>query len=350
VIGTGGTGAEQTGAGATLARPAGRRGDLVVTGLGVSLPGVADPAGALPAGERPVTAAAPDWFDLATALPGRGYRWLPRACQYLLAAARAALGDAGDPLTGVPPERRGLVVGTNNAIATLLDEMDTAVVERDADELSPLTAPYVAMSVVVSRLAIEHAIRGFSLTVNSPRTAGLEALQHAARTLTAGRADIFVVGATEEVLPDNEPGHDRSDVGAVAMVCAPAASVAGKAGKVYGTCRVRTAFLGPGISPGGALDGPWRLLCGTTDEAPPVTAVLDDSPTGAAVGEWLSGRATRLTTAPAGSGCLSPLRHLVGLLATVDSDRLVVTAAAEGNVALCRLTPAAGIERPDGGS
>ncbi|GAA3785057.1 hypothetical protein GCM10022403_019820 [Streptomyces coacervatus] len=308
---------------------------LDVLGLGVVLPGADKPADA-----RTVTAApAPGWFDVVTALTGRGYRRLPTACQYLLAATRSALDDAGDAPDAVPAERRGVVVGTNNAGMALMEEQDRSILEEGADAITPITAPYFAMSLFASRLAVEHTVHGFTLTTNSPRTAGFDALQAGARALARGRADVLVVGATEDELPRPEPGADGSDIGAVALVCAPSAEGINNP-SAYGSCRIRNAFLAPGAAPADALDDAWAAL--TADGPLPrhVDAVLDDSATGRAVADWLAGKAGTVSITPAGAGCLSPMRHLVARLATGDDgpEHVVVTAAAEGNVAFARLT------------
>ncbi|MFF4500676.1 beta-ketoacyl synthase N-terminal-like domain-containing protein [Streptomyces sp. NPDC001401] len=307
---------------------------LDVLGLGVVLPGADKPADARTVPDTP----APGWFDVVTALTGRGYKRLPTACQYLLAATRNALDDAGDPQEAVPAERRGVVVGTNNAGMALMEDQDHSILEEGADAISPITAPYFAMSLFASRLAVEHTVHGFTLTTNSPRTAGFDAVQAGARALARGRADLLVVGATEEALPSAEPGAEDSDIGAVALVCARSRGAPDPA--AYGSCRVLSAFLPPGVEPADVLDDTWAALTADGPRPDRVEAVLDDSPTGRAVSDWLAGKAATVSVSPARPGCLSPMRHLVARLATGDDgpEHVVVTAAAEGNVAFARLT------------
>ncbi|MFE9413234.1 beta-ketoacyl synthase N-terminal-like domain-containing protein [Streptomyces sp. NPDC006704] len=307
---------------------------LNVLGVGVCLPGTDKPTEAL---SSVITGGpGPGWLDVAAALPGRGYKRLPPGCQYLLAATANAQADADGALFAVPADRRGIVVGTNNAGMALLDEQDRTIIDAGADAIAPLSAPYFAMSLFASRLATEHRVNGFTLTVNSPRTAALDALAAGARALAAGRADALVVGATEETLPDCEPGADSSDTGAVALICArpdarsPAPS--------YGTVRVRTAFLAPGAAAHRALENAWRDLTADTDGPPRVDAIVDDSPVGEAVLAWLGNRCADLASFPAGVGALTPMRHLVAALAAREGrHRILVTAAAEGNVAFARL-------------
>ncbi len=309
--------------------------EMAITGVGVTLPGAKAPEDVLASTE--CLGEPPGWFDVSTALPGRGYKRLPVACQYLLAASAEALADAGDPLRRVPAERRGLVVGTNNAATALTDRMDRTIIDAGADEISPLAAPFFAVSLLASRVAAEHSIRGFALTANSPRTAGLEALQLGSRALARGRGEALLVGATEDTLPRDEPGNAGSESGSVVLVCVPTAS--GTNGASYGTCRVRTAFLAPGVTPGGVLDEAWNAVCAGAREPRVVDAVLDDSPVGEAVAAWLATKPVSSAPVRAGAGCLSPLRRVAGLLATGASDHVVVTAAAEGGVAFAQPVP-----------
>ncbi|MCA2218259.1 beta-ketoacyl synthase N-terminal-like domain-containing protein [Jidongwangia harbinensis] len=304
--------------------------DVTVTGIGVLLPGIDKPAHAL----HPSPPAGPGWFDVTTVLPGRGYRRLPPASQYLLAAAAEALADAGPGFAAAPADRRGVVTALNNAGAELMDQQDRTIIATGADDLSPLTTPYFATSLFGSRLAAEHTVHGFSLTVNSPRTAGLEGVQLGGRALAAGRADVLLIGATEQTLPPGEPGAADSDVGAVVLVGETGAAARARA---HGGVRVRTGFLGPWTGDE-ALDRLWDSTV-AAGPVPPVEAVLDDSPAGAWVAGWLRTRGLDPVLVPAPAGCLTPLRRVAGHLAAGRADQLVVTAAAEGCVAFARITP-----------
>src|SRR5262245_54202300 len=205
--------------------------------MGITAPGISEPDGALaPAGE-----ATPGWFQAGVALPGRGYRRLPAACKYLLAASRSAISDAGDRLSETGRDQRGAVVATNNAGAALLEELDYTIIQKGATEMPPSSSAFLAMSLFASRLSMEHDITGFNLTANSPVTAGLEAIQIAARAVAAGRARTVLVGAVEEALSPSQSPDLESQAGAVILYCEPAASGMAR----YGTCWARGAFLNP---------------------------------------------------------------------------------------------------------
>lgn len=313
---------------------------LCVTGLGV----------VSPRGDDPVTAAASPhdaregWFDYRTELGRRGYKYLPTAAQYFLAACRRALPAEGGPADLAPAER-GAAVGTNSGAEALHTAMDDTIVKSGADDLSPATAPFFSINLFGSRMAMEHAFQGFNLTLTSPRVAGFEAIQTGVRSLRLGRASWLMAGATEEALAPLDPGASASETGAVAMVLEPADRAVARGATELGRVEATSFFLPPRTA--GSARGAERarqLLLRTAlaphgTHGPPedVIAVLDASPVGEAVGAALGGRARRV---PAGSGCLEPLLQTAGVLAGEGSrNAAVVTASALGNVAVCRITP-----------
>ncbi|QXJ21387.1 hypothetical protein AGRA3207_002236 [Actinomadura graeca] len=320
-------------------------GELAVTGMGIAAPGISGPGDAL----APPAEAAPGWFRTETALPGRGYRRLPAACKYLLAASRLAVADSGGRFAETGRDHRAAVVAVNHAGAALLEELDHTIMRRGAAELPPSTSPFIAMSSFASRLSLEHDITGFNLTVNSPVTAGIEAIQIAARAVAAGRARAVLVGAAEETLspgqsaagPPARPSGPGSQAGAAVLHCEPATEGDAR----YGTCMARSAFLDPAAAAAGAA----TVLGPLVGDDPPgrIHAVLDDSAVGTAVARWLD----RLTgecdvvavPATPQAGCLVPLQRVMGLLAqehTAPTRSAVLAASAEGTIALAELTVA----------
>lgn len=313
-------------------------GELAVAGLGIAAPGVSGPGDAL----TPAGAANPEWFQAEVALPGRGYRRLPAACKYLLAASRLAIGDAGNRLGQTGRDHRAAVVATNNAAAALLEELDYTIIEKGAEELPPSSTPFMVMSLFASRLSVEHDITGFNLTVNSPATAGLEAIQIASRAIAAGRASTVLVGAVEEALSPSQSSGPGSQAGAAVLYCEPAATGIAR----YGTCRARSAFLDPAAAAGDAAAAVFAALVGN-DPPGRIDAVLDDSAVGAAAARWLDHLAGEvdvcIVPAVTDGGCLAPLQRVVGLFAQEHATcarRAVLAASAQGTIALAELTVA----------
>ncbi|WAP56235.1 beta-ketoacyl synthase N-terminal-like domain-containing protein [Streptomyces sp. S465] len=302
-----------------------------------------------------------DGFDFRTALGRRGYKYLPAASQYFLAAAKRALAQAGpDALEAVGPEERGAAVGTNSAAVALHHTMDRTVTATSAGDLSPATAPYFSINLFGSRLATEHDLKGFNLTFTSPRVAGLEALQTGQRALLTGRARRLLAGATEEALPEGEPGAGGSEAGAVALVLEPETAARSRGAAVLGRVGVRSFFLPPRVAASAEGAGQAAALLrhaldalGHRPDRPlTVTAVLDGSPVGEAVaaalndqalvGQALGGQPAtgKPDRVPAGAGALEPVARVAAALAApAGHTHAVVTAAAEGNTAVCLVTP-----------
>ncbi|MFJ3090887.1 beta-ketoacyl synthase N-terminal-like domain-containing protein [Streptomyces sp. NPDC086838] len=282
------------------------------------------------------------WFDHRVRLGPRGYKYLPAAAQYLLAAARGALDDGGR-CEAVPPERRGAALALNGGFAELFDAMDRQVaVEGGAAGLSPATAPYFAVSLLGSRLTAELALKAFALTLATPRVAALEAVEAGGRALAAGRCDTLVVGAAEHRLPGSPAG--RGEQGAIAMTLEPRAAAEARGARVRGTVAARSLFVPPGRElPDGLVPGAVRRLLPDLDTAVEVHHVTDGSPFASAVGaevDRAAGTTGRVT--PAGSGCLTGAQALAGMLTGPPGTRLLLTATGEGHAALALVRTAPG--------
>ncbi|MFJ6389237.1 beta-ketoacyl synthase N-terminal-like domain-containing protein [Streptomyces sp. NPDC091972] len=340
-------------------------GDVAVTGVGVVSPWGDEAGAAAVYGGLPADGA---WFDHRARLGARGYKYLPAAAQYVLAAARAAVAD-GDWGAGVPADRRGLLLATNAGLAGAYDAMDATVAERGADGISPALAPYFAVNVLGNRLAAELSLHGFALTVATARTAALDALSTGVSALAAGRCGALLLAAAEEPVPAARGGGGEQGAAVLALEPLTAARARGTA--VHATLRARSVFLPPG-----ALERPEgreraarvleRVLeelvpgarrHGSADPAadadrgasgPPAVRVhldLDTSPVCEAVAGVLAGTRTRAAAGPdepasRRTGCLGPALALAHAVTDRDGgERLVVSATGAGQVAFVRVSP-----------
>ncbi|WP_053161059.1 beta-ketoacyl synthase N-terminal-like domain-containing protein [Streptomyces caatingaensis] len=307
--------------------------ELVVTGIGVVSPRGCDPAaldleGAVPADDA--------WFDVAAELGPRGYKYVPPSCRYLLAATRRAVADAGGSPAAVPEAERGMAVGTNSGIAALIDGMDATVTGPGAERLSPATAPYFSINTLAGRVAMDHGVKGWNLTLTSPRTAGLEALLAGARAVAAGRSTVLLAGSTEAALPDHHPAHAASEAGAVVLVLEPRGRAAAAP---YGTCRTAVFSL-PAAEP--QLD---EILIRLLKDAPApdsallVTDATDASPLGAVLADALRRFGVPADTVPPAAGTLLPMLHLARTLGRPGPPRLLATTSPDGACALTLARP-----------
>jgi 3-oxoacyl-[acyl-carrier-protein] synthase II len=323
--------------------------ELAVTGMGVVSPWGDDPERAAAGGAAPLPAG--EWFDHRTRLGPRGYKYLPPAAQYLLAAARAAQADGGCP-EARPAARRGLLLATNAGLAGLFDSTDATLAAEGAAGISPASAPYFAVNVLGNRLAAELSLNGFALTFGTARTAAVDALSAGALALASGRCDTLVLAAAEELVPAGRGGGGEQ--GAVALMLEPAAAARARGTAVRATLRARSLFLPPtalDTVQGRAradrvLTAALTQLLPSAGPPPTVHPDLDSSPVSAAVAAALDGIAVRppvpsdSLAAPGRTGCLGPALALARAVTTaVDGDRLVVCATRAGQVALVRVSP-----------
>ncbi|MEV6960356.1 beta-ketoacyl synthase N-terminal-like domain-containing protein [Streptomyces sp. NPDC051207] len=276
------------------------------------------------------------WFDQRAEL-GRGYRHLPTAAQYLLAAVKRVLAQQGaaDGLSAVPEERRAVAVGTNHAVAALHAEIDRATVEGEARLLSPTAVPYFSPNLIASRVAMEHALKGFSLAVHTPRTAGLEALQTGLRALRSGRADWLLAGATEVVPPESDKAavtvRGAAEDGALALVVESARSVRDRGLRALGRVEARSLFVPPHQGAGAPLTALLQDL--GVPSAAAVRVAGDGSPLAAAVAAVLG-----VAAEPAGAGSLRPLQAVAAALSGPTAPQLVVAVTGAGHVTAVLVT------------
>lgn len=275
-----------------------------------------------------------DWFDHRVRLGPRGYKYLPAAAQYLLAAARDAVADGGTP-DAVPADRRGAALALNGGFAELFDTMDRRIaLESGAAALSPATAPFFAVSLLGSRLTAELGLKAFALTMASPKVAALEAVEAGGRALEAGRCDTLLVGAAEHRLPKSPAGDGEQ--GAVALALEPRAAAEARGARIRGTVAARSLFVPPGRElPAELVPEAVRRLLSDLDTTVEVHHVLDGSPFASAVAAAVDravGTSGRVT--PAGAGCLAAAQALAGLLTGPPGTRLLTAATREGHAAL----------------
>ncbi|MEU8824317.1 beta-ketoacyl synthase N-terminal-like domain-containing protein [Streptomyces sp. NPDC048636] len=254
-----------------------------ITGTGVLLPGVSDPAGlsrGAVAGAAPVRPA-----DL---IGKKGLRFADRATQLGLCAATAALTDAGllgpdGPLgpdgLRVPGDRVGVVVSSNLGNADTVCRAVETIARETTGGLSPMDTPNASSNIIASETAIRFGLRGPNLTVCNGITSGLDALRWAGLTLRSGRADHMVVIGVE---PDNEVtrrlmGGPVVDGGAAVVVSRTDA---------VGAAAPRLK-LGPTVRTGKLPDAAARLTGAVTDGGDALWLCPDPAlvPSGAATAE-----------------------------------------------------------------
>ncbi|MCG0286478.1 beta-ketoacyl synthase N-terminal-like domain-containing protein [Streptomyces sp. PSAA01] len=246
-------------------------GEVVVTGVGLALPGADTPDALLRRAARPVAGPAAAPFDTAARIGRRGHRYKDRATRLALCAALDALRDArlipsdGEEVT-VPGDTVGVVASSN------LGNLDTAcltaaaIAERSAVDLSPMSLPNASSNVIASWVAIRHGLRGPNLMLCNGATSGLDAVHWGAALVAAGRVRrAVVIGVeTHNAVVEDLLGRSADELldGAAALVVEGAwwaEDRGARAAATLGPYERRAGLSGcvAALLPGGAAPGVW---------------------------------------------------------------------------------------------
>jgi 3-oxoacyl-[acyl-carrier-protein] synthase II len=322
---------------------------VIITGLGLELPGLADPAALL----QPGAAGGPGEFVPERALGAKGLRFKDRATQLALCAARSALEDAGLPTTAatqLDAEALGIVASSNlGNVDTVCRAVET-IRSSSVNHTSPLDLPNASSNIVASTLAIRFGCRSVNLMVCSGATSGTDALYLAANVIRARRARRMVVvgveprnAVVERLMRESARGWLGESAGELRLAEGAAAIVleSRDAARERGA-RIEGSLSGYGAAPGMELEP--GLAAALNGAAPPVALWLTPNrayrPTADAVR-----RAWRRWTdrPPARVDVSAPLGELYGALGIVqcvaacvwfrnhDGDTALATSGASWN-------------------
>jgi len=200
-----------------VSRPVPRRG-ATVTGLGLVTPvggtvpaffdaictgrsGLRRPPDGHPvAGVLPVAGLAPP-LDPVDLLPPTEARWVDRFAVLAVAAADAALADAGLVVgRDCDPDRTAVVVANSFGGLTLFESQALGQHQRGRTAVTPYLLGGMLPNMATARIAIKHGIRGFSSTISTACASGGYAAAEALRLIRDGLADVVVCGGTDAPL------------------------------------------------------------------------------------------------------------------------------------------------------
>ena len=186
---------------------------VAVTGLGVVSPHGADPGvlfAALMRGEsavRRLTLAsdAGPFEIVGAAVQGEPWAGVPRANRvtsdrvglYALAAAEAALADAGVDPAAEDRDRFGLAVGTSLGGANSQESAYAEIFRRNAQRLSPFTLVKVMYNGPAAQIAMRYQLGGPNLTYTTTCSSSTVSIGEAARQIRYGVSDVMLAGGAE---------------------------------------------------------------------------------------------------------------------------------------------------------
>jgi 3-oxoacyl-[acyl-carrier-protein] synthase II len=227
--------------------------DVVVTGMGLVCPAasaVRDLAATGADRAAPSSASQGDaWFDAPRFLGPRGYKYLTPATRYMVAASGAAMSEAGVAGDTYPADRKGVMVGSNFAVAGVHAAMDRTILADGASALSPNYAANFSINLAASHVSLKYGCKGFNVCFTSTMVAGVEALLFGVRAIGRRRADFVVAGATEDAPPAEVAeviGCRVQDGGACALALERGDAAMRRGATIYGRFPTGTlAFFDP---------------------------------------------------------------------------------------------------------
>jgi len=120
----------------------------------------------------------------------------------IAAAACMAVKDGGLRMDEIPPDRRGIVVGS--AIGAVGDSVQylEKLFTKGPALASPMTFPNLVLNAPASYAAMELGATGTNFTVGDGEISGEEAIALGCDTIRAGRSDIVIAGGGDNFVVD----------------------------------------------------------------------------------------------------------------------------------------------------
>ncbi len=199
---------------------AGRKREIVVTGLGLITPvgiGVDTAWEALRAGKSgggTIThfdasegyatkiACEVKGFDPSGVLDPKESRRYDRFAQFALVAADEAMRDAGldGAPEGVDPLRFGVIFGSGIGGISTFEEQCQTLLERGPGRVSPFFVPMFIPDIAPGLISMRYGAQGANYTTVSACASSAHAIGEAARIIERGDADVVIAGGTEATI------------------------------------------------------------------------------------------------------------------------------------------------------
>lgn len=152
------------------------------------------------AGILPVAGFAPP-IDPVSVLPATEARWIDRFVVLAVAAADAALTDAGIVVgRDADPARTAVVLANSFGGMTLFEGQAIARQERGRTAVTPYLLGGMLPNMATAWITIRHGVRGFSSAISTACASGGYAVAEALRLIRDGLADVVVCGGTDAPL------------------------------------------------------------------------------------------------------------------------------------------------------
>ncbi len=127
----------------------------------------------------------------------REHRRMARFSQMAVAAAAAAIEDAGLNLSKEDSDRIGVVMGNGNGGFPTTEDNARILVRRGGMRMSPFFIPMILPNMAAANVSRIYGLKGYTSTVITACAAGTQAIGEAAVALQRGVADVILGGGCE---------------------------------------------------------------------------------------------------------------------------------------------------------
>lgn len=118
-------------------------------------------------------------------------------CQYAVAAAGEAIGDAGLDMEREDPYRVGCFVGSGVGSLQAIEREHEKLLQKGPSRIGPLFVPLMISNMAAGNVSIAYGLKGKSLNVATACATGTNSIGEAFRSIQYGESDVCVAGGTE---------------------------------------------------------------------------------------------------------------------------------------------------------
>lgn len=136
-------------------------------------------------------------FDPTQYLDKKEIKRMDKFTQYILAAAKMAVENAGIDFSKEDPFRMGVVAGSGIGGMQTLEDQHRTLIEKGPGRVSPFFIPMMIPNMGSGRIAMEFGLQGFNESVVTACATSNNAIGDAFKVIQRGDADIMLTGGSE---------------------------------------------------------------------------------------------------------------------------------------------------------
>jgi len=141
-------------------------------------------------------------FDPGHYLDPKEVRHYDRYTHFAVAAADAALADAGLRREDLPKEKTGIVVGSGMGGVETFMENARSLIEKGPRRVSPFFVPATITNIAAGLLAIRYGTNGVNYAIVSACATGAHAIMDGLMLIRQGYMDVVIAGGSEAAITD----------------------------------------------------------------------------------------------------------------------------------------------------